>query len=76
MRITYDKTVDALYIHFKKGKVKKTIEIGGSFMADVDKKGDILGLEVLDASKKIGGDKKSPSVIVGNKSLRLPALVS
>lgn len=52
------------------------MEIGDYFFADLDKRGNILGMEVLDASRKIGGDKKFPSVIVGRKSLRIPALVS
>ena len=74
MKITYDKEVDALYIYFKKGKINKTMEIGDYFFADLDKSGNILGMEVLNASKKTGGDRKSPSVILGKRSLRIPAL--
>lgn len=72
MKITYDKEVDAMYLYFKKGKIKKTIRIGKYFIADLDKGGEVLGLEILVASRKISG-KKTPYIIVGNKSLKLPA---
>jgi uncharacterized protein YuzE len=52
MQIKYDKSVDALYITLKKGKVFKTKEQGGS-MVDYDKKGELLGLEILNYSKKV-----------------------
>lgn len=50
-KIEYDKTVDALYIRAGKGKIHKTIKLNNRVLFDVDKKGYILGIEVLDASK-------------------------
>ena len=47
----YDKSADALYITLKKGKVSKTKERSG-YLVDYDKKGDLLGLEILHYSKK------------------------
>ena len=47
MKITYDKVADALYIYFKKGKVSKSKEINNNMIADFDKKGGVVGLEVL-----------------------------
>jgi len=50
-KIEYDKTVDALYVYAGKGKIYKTIKLGNRVLFDVDKKGKIVGIEVLDASK-------------------------
>lgn len=50
-KIEYDKTVDALYVRADKGKIHKTIKLNQRVLFDVDKKGHILGIEVLDASK-------------------------
>ena len=51
MQIKYDKSADALYITLKKGKVLKTKEEDG-YLADYDKNGGLLGLEILNYSKK------------------------
>ncbi len=51
MAIKYDKSVDALYITLKKGKVSKTKEESG-YLVDYDKQGDLLGVEILHYSKK------------------------
>lgn len=60
-KIEYDKTVDALYIHVSPGKIHKTVKLNGRVFFDVDKKGKIVGIEVLDASKpwKISSRKTS-----------------
>lgn len=50
-KIEYDKTVDALYVYLSKGKIDRTIEIDHRVMFDVDKKGKIIGIEILDATK-------------------------
>jgi uncharacterized protein YuzE len=50
-KIEYDKTVDALYIYTSNGKISKTIKLNNRVLFDVDKKGKIVGIEILDASK-------------------------
>ena len=50
-KIEYDKTTDALYVYHGSGKVHKTLKLNSRVLFDVDKKGKILGIEVLDASK-------------------------
>lgn len=52
-KIEYDKTVDALYVYSGSAarKVYKTIKLNSRVLFDVDKKGMIVGIEVLDASK-------------------------
>lgn len=51
MKINYDKTANAVYIQIKKGKISKTIEVSKSVIHDVDSGGNILGIEILNASK-------------------------
>jgi len=53
MDITYDKEADAVYIRLKKGVVFKTRPINDLTMVDLDKDNDVLGLELLDASKRL-----------------------
>ena len=61
MKITYDKSVDAAYIYLKMifpGEVAKTyscnpIEVGGEINLDFDSGGCLIGIEILDASKKL-----------------------
>lgn len=53
MKATYDKEADAMYIRVKKGKVHKTLEISDVILADVDKKGQVLGLDLLFISSQM-----------------------
>jgi uncharacterized protein YuzE len=53
MNIAYDKIADALYIRFKEGKVKTTIEVADDMLHDLDAKGGVLGIEVLNASRRL-----------------------
>jgi len=72
MKISYDKSVDALNISLRTGVVSKTVEVSPEVMLDVDKKGHTLNIEILGASEKIG-KKNFGKVIVGGKTLSLPA---
>ena len=55
MRLEYDKDVDAAYIYIensvKEAEVKNTIELNDNIILDFDKKGKLLGIEILTASK-------------------------
>jgi uncharacterized protein YuzE len=53
MKIQYDKTADAVYIHMKKGKIFKTIKMKDRLIVDTDKEGKIIGLEILGVSMQI-----------------------
>lgn len=63
MKITYDKKVDAMYIKLRIGNYDHTKKVTDDILVDVSKKGEILGLEILDASKNIGKVKKEKVVI-------------
>ncbi len=50
MRIRYDEKVDALYIRLRESKYFESDEIKEGFILDYDKEGNIVGIEILDAS--------------------------
>jgi uncharacterized protein YuzE len=52
MRVTYDEEADALYIAFGEGlaTVKEVVE---GIALDWDEEGNLLGIEILDASKRV-----------------------
>lgn len=58
MKISYDKTVDAMYIKLKKGHFSHTKKVTDDVLVNVSKTGEVLGLEVLEASRILG--KKTP----------------
>lgn len=65
MKITYDKIVDAAYMTLRKGRVTKTVEMSDSVIVDLDKKGNILGIEMLGASKQFPKDGLLKNVMAG-----------
>lgn len=52
MNIKYDRVADAVYVSLDKGVVSKTLEMSERINVDVDKKGNVLGIEILDASNQ------------------------
>ncbi len=52
MKIEYDREVDALYIRLQEKYVAKTVEIEEGLNLDLDDKGKLIGLEVLDATDR------------------------
>ncbi|MDQ1272310.1 MAG: hypothetical protein QG591_940 [Planctomycetota bacterium] len=53
MKIEYSKDIDALYIKLREGKIADSIDIEEGVVVDIDEKGHIVGLEILDASEKL-----------------------
>jgi len=61
MKIHYDPKTDAVYFKLAKGKYDASREISSSIIVDEDKKGKVLGIEILDATKNINAfDPKNP----------------
>ncbi len=54
MKIEYDKEVDALYIRLRNAKPSDSKDIEEGVTVDLDKDGHIVGIEILDASEKLG----------------------
>lgn len=53
MRFNYDKKQDALYIRFHEAPYFESDEVGGGIILDYNRAGRLIGLEVLDASRKM-----------------------
>ena len=53
MKIEYDKEADALYIQLREAYVDDNIDIEEGVTVDLDEKRHIVGVEILDASKKL-----------------------
>jgi uncharacterized protein YuzE len=53
MKVTYDPEVDVLRILFNSAPVEESDEDKPGVILDYDKDGNIVGLEILDASKRI-----------------------
>ena len=53
MKVTYDPEVDVLRIVLSKAQVEESDEDKPGVILDYDRNGNIVGLEILDASKRI-----------------------
>ncbi len=53
MKIEYSKEADALYVYFRDVPVAKSKEVEEGVIIDLDENGHIVGVEVLDASKRL-----------------------
>jgi len=53
MKITYDKEADALYIKLLECSVHETDEDKSGAIVDYAEDGSIIGIEILNASKKV-----------------------
>jgi uncharacterized protein YuzE len=56
VQVEYDKKADAMYIWLRKAKYDISEELAENVIIDLDKKGRIIGIEVLGASKNLGQD--------------------
>ncbi len=72
MQIKIDTNADALYIKLRKGKISQTKDKGDHFV-DYDKKGNLLGFEVLNFSKKVPIEERRSVSVIDNRRLPLPA---
>ena len=54
MKIKYDPEVDVLSILFSEDPVVESDESKPGVILDYDKNGNVVGLEILDASKRMG----------------------
>jgi uncharacterized protein YuzE len=53
MKIEYSKDVDALYIRLREVQIEDSMDIEEGVTVDLDEKGHIVGIEILDASEKM-----------------------
>lgn len=50
MKVNYDMMADAVYINVSDSKVARTVKSQERFLVDVDTNGNVVGIEILDAS--------------------------
>ena len=72
MKITYDAEVDALSIVFRETTVT-TRDLGDGIVADFDADGNLAGIEILDAVKRVGIAETLHQVILQGVGLKVPA---
>jgi uncharacterized protein YuzE len=53
VKISYDREVDALYLTFSEEKPEGVTEISEGVNLDITRQGKLVGIEILEASKKI-----------------------
>ena len=56
MKITFDREADAVYIELSSGEFASNKKIDDDTIIDLDKRGNILGIEIINASKRISKD--------------------
>ena len=71
MKAIYDKEADAMHIRLKKGKIYKTHEVSPTFIVDIDKKGNVLAIEILDVSSQFSKKEIASTIRLG----RIPIAV-
>lgn len=53
MKMTYDPKTDTLTIEFKTSRIVESDEEKPGVILDFDAEGDLVGLEILDASRRV-----------------------
>jgi len=53
MKVRYDEEADALYIKLREGEYHESDEIRDGFILDYDVDGNIIAIEILNASSRV-----------------------
>jgi len=69
MKIRYDQSSDAVYIRLKESKYSESDEISNNIILDFDKKGNVIGIEILDASNYLDINELSSIKFEVNKKI-------
>jgi len=65
VRVTYDPEVDALRILLSNAPSEESDEDKPGVILDYDKDGNIVGLEILEASKRVSNPRSVEYAVVG-----------
>lgn len=64
MKIRYDPRVDALYIRLRDGDIEESDEVSQGVIMDYDLNGQLMAIEILDASSVLGGHEMKVELAV------------
>jgi uncharacterized protein YuzE len=67
MKITYDSEVDVFRILFSNAPIEESDEDKPGVILDYDKDGNIVGLEILDASKRMENPRVIEYAVAGTR---------
>lgn len=65
MKVTYDREVDVLRIVFSNGRIEESDEEKPGIILDYDKDGNVVGLELPDASKRMENPRSLEYAVTG-----------
>ena len=65
MKITYDPEVDVLRIIFSNAEIEESDEEKPGIILDFDDKGNVVGMEILDASQRMENPRAVEYAIAG-----------
>ncbi len=65
MKVRYDPQVDVLRILFSSAPIEESDEDKPGLILDYDKDGNVVGLEILDASRRVENPRSLEYVIEG-----------
>jgi uncharacterized protein YuzE len=65
MKITYDPEVDVIRIVFSNAPIEESDEEKPGVILDFDKAGNIVGMEILDASRRMENPRTVEYVVAG-----------
>ncbi len=51
LKVSYDRVADALYIRLREGSVADSVELNEGIIVDLNERGEIVGLEIINFSK-------------------------
>ena len=66
MKIEYDQQADAMYIRLREGKVSESEEVRPGVVLDFDAQGQVLGIEMLDVSKRTDNPRELAMELIGD----------
>lgn len=67
MKVTYDAEVDVLRILFNDAPIEESDEEKPGMILDYDSDGNIVGLEILDASQRVENPRTLEYAVTGEK---------
>lgn len=66
MKVEYDQQADAMYIRLRGGKVIESEKVRPDVVLDFDAQGQLLGIEMLDVSKRNDNPRELAMELIGD----------